>query len=273
MTIRILLAAALLVPAVAGAQGWGDEGNDPNAPAAAQPAAAPAPAQRSAPKIRPKAETKAVRYDDGGYELGDADLDRGRALVDLQLIARKAELAAQTERLDGYHKAMEKDSVDAERQMAEERKAFLLYLKSVPQEDRADAMKHFEERQADKRKELDKRHLAQYKAWFDENIKDNWRTQPLAAEEVTMARPVAQAPAAAAEVAKAEPVKHPVHVVHAKPKAKRRVVRRARTSERAQARGRMHYSGEPVTAQPPAPAAAPAASQAPAPVQAAAQPR
>ena len=202
MTFRILLAAALLAPAAVSAQGWGGDGNDPNhaaAPAAPAPKAAPAKA-----KAKPAAKAAASE----GSDLDDAALDRGRALVDRQLASRKSWLAAQTQRLEGYHRAMEKDSVDAERQMAEERKAFLLYLKSVPQEDRSEAMKHFEERQESKRKELDKRHLSQYKAWFDESIESSWRTQPLAAENVAMPEaPIAAAApeAPAPEVAEAAP--------------------------------------------------------------------
>lgn len=218
MTFRILLAAAMLVPAAVGAQGWGAGGTDPNQPAAS------AAAQKSAPaKAKAKPAAKAAAAE--GSDLDDAALDRGRVLVDRQLASRKTWLAAQTQRLEGYHRAMEKDSVDAERQMADERKAFLLYLKSVPQEDRSQAMKAFEERQEGKRKDLDKRHLSQYKAWFDESIASNWRSQPLASESVEMpeAAPVAAAaPAPAAEVAEAAPAPSRAPAVRAKAKKRKK---------------------------------------------------
>jgi hypothetical protein len=220
MTFRILLAAALLAPAAVSAQGWGAGGTDPN-----QPAASAAPAAKSAP-ARAKAKPAAKAAASEGSDLDDAALDRGRALVDRQLASRKASLAAQTQRLEGYHLAMEKDSVDAERQMADERKAFLLYLKSVPQEDRAEAMKRFEERQEGKRKELDKRHLSQYKAWFDENIESNWRTQALAAESVALPEaPVAAAaePASAPEVAAGAPASAKAPAVRAKAKKRKKM--------------------------------------------------
>lgn len=208
MTIRILLAAALLAPmaSTARAQGWGADGTDPNRPASSAPAPAPKPvaAAKAAEPAAVKVKAKAAASN-AGSELDDAALDQSRALVDRQLIARKSALAGNTQRLSAYHMAMEKDSMDTERQLADERKAYLLYLKSVPQEDRADAMKTFEARQEAKRKDLDKRHLSQYKAWFDESISSNWRSQPLAYERVTMpeaaAAPVAAAPAAAAETA------------------------------------------------------------------------
>ena len=218
MTIRMLLAAALLVP-LAGtvrAQGWGGDGADPNGPAAKS---APARAPEAVPKVAPKVEAPApspapvkVKAKPAptpvasASEFDEAGLERARAMVDKQLLARKAQLAGSTQRRNAYHMAMEKDSMDAERQMAEERKAFLLYLKSVPQEDRGSAMKNFDARQDAKRRDLDKRHLSQYKAWFDESIASSWRSQPLSAERVAVPEtPVlASADAPAADVAAAE---------------------------------------------------------------------
>jgi hypothetical protein len=200
MTIRFFAAAVLLasLAGTARAQGWGGEGSDPNRPGkpkAEAAAAKPAPAEaKEAKPAEAKKEKPAAAP--AVNELADTELDRSRGVIDRQFSARKTRLNQRTAKLAGYHIAMEKDSIEAERQMAEERKAFLLYLKSVPQEDRANAMANFEDRQEKKRADLDKRHLSQYKAWYEEHIHDTWRTKALAVEKVA-AEPVAAAPAAA----------------------------------------------------------------------------
>lgn len=200
MTIRFLAAAALLATSAAPvlAQGWGGEGADPNN---AKPVSEAHAVKPAAPKPAAPKQASAPAAKQGSGDLNDAELDRARAHVDRQLAARKARLNQRTARLASYHIAMERDSGEAERQMAEERKAFLLYLKSVPQEDRAGALRAFEDRLDGKRKELDKRHLSQYKAWYQENIADDWRSEPLIAEKVSAPAPVA---VAAAEEAPAE---------------------------------------------------------------------
>jgi hypothetical protein len=223
MTIRSLAAAALLACAAgpARAQGWGGDGNDVNRPAEAKPSAKPA---AKPAKPAPAAPAAAAN------ELSDAALDRERTLTDRRLGARKARLDQKSDALSHYHVAMAQDSYEAERQMAEERKAFLLYLKSVPQEERAESLKAFEARLDGKRRELDRRHLSQYKAWFDENVADDWRSQPLSAEAV----PMSMAPVAAAPAAREEMVDAPAEAAPApKPKAPSAAPARAKVKKRA----------------------------------------
>lgn len=211
MLRRILFAAAVLAAAAGSARAQGAfEGSDPNAPIGKKEAApAPKPAA-------PKAAAAPKGVVAPAYGLSDEQLDSARSVVDRQLEARKASLQAHRVALDAFLRQAERDRAEAERVMAEERKAFLLYLKAVPGADRADAMKKFEERQEGKRKELDKAQLAMHKKWFGEAVEDQWKSQPLAAEPISISQAASvaeSAPASAPEVAAAKPAKQSAPVV------------------------------------------------------------
>ena len=143
---------------------------------------AAAPAGISQPETAMPASAK---KGDRSSEFADEVLDLNRERIDGQLAARKSAILANGAALESFHRKTAQERIDAEQRMAEERKAFLLYLKSVPWADRRESLKNFEERQESQRKDFDKRQLAASKKWFGDALSDKWKSEPLSAQTLS----------------------------------------------------------------------------------------
>src|SRR5437868_5005557 len=89
--------------------------------------------------------------------LADPDLPQKKAAVDGKLANRIERIKKEVEKRDAFQAGLAKERQDFERHMAEEHRAFMSYLLSVMEPDRAKALGQFEDKQDNERYAFDKR--------------------------------------------------------------------------------------------------------------------
>ncbi|MBI3552473.1 MAG: hypothetical protein HY077_08130 [Elusimicrobia bacterium] len=195
-----------------------------------------------------------------GPGLSDQDLDQRRGALDVKLSTRAGKVKQQLDRIAGFQLKMEKERLDFERYIAEERKAFFLFLKSVRSEERDKELERFSDKQETAREDFDKKQLSDQKDWFREWIEKPWKSESLELEATAI--PAAPAAAAVAPAPKGEtaqtkkakpaPVRHAVYKKKTSIKKKRSA--HEPPAEAPSEPARMESSGGGSAPPPPSPA-------------------
>jgi len=159
--------------------------------------------------------------------LSDQDLDQRRANLDVKLANRTLGVKHGLDKIASYQLKAEKDRLDFERYIAEERKAFYLFLKSVRADERDKELDRFTDKQDKERQDFDKKQVAEQKDWFHETIEKPWKSESLELESGTApAMPAESAPApkeqAMAPAKKPAPAHKAVYKKKSKPAVKKK---------------------------------------------------
>lgn len=129
--------------------------------------------------------------------VSDQDVDRQASMIDAKLANRLERIQNNLTALESFQQDAVKERSDFERYMAQERTAFLTYLKSVHDTDRPKALEQFNDKQDKEREQFDDRQLLNQKKWFHQKIQQAWRSDSLELESSISPQEAAKQSAAA----------------------------------------------------------------------------